>query len=208
MNHGMKRLRSGTVCFVATMVLAAASSAAQTNPPAGGPDPKEIPIPEIRTDLGVMPGVGELPVRTELPDPMVMNDGARVTTPAQWKARRAEMRRTLQYYAVGVIPPPPGNVKGVEITNEMVLDGAVKYRQVHLTFGPGEKLFLDIGIFTSTQGGPFPAIIYQTGTPPNAKPLPRLAQGPSQGRGQDVLLVVGPGSESTNATVAAGRLAG
>jgi hypothetical protein len=134
-----------------------------------------------------------------------MNDGTRVTTPEQWKLRRVEMRRTLQYYAVGAIPSAPGNVKGLEITNEMVLDGTVRYRLVRLTFGPGEKLFLDIGIFTRTQGGPFPAIIYQTGSPPDAKPLPRLPQGPNQGRGQDVLLLVGPGSQSTNAAGAASK---
>jgi hypothetical protein len=35
------------------------------------------------------------------------------------------MRRILQYYAIGAMPPPPGNVKGVEITNETVLNGSV-----------------------------------------------------------------------------------
>jgi hypothetical protein len=107
------------------MAMTAACSVAQTNAPGNGPDPREIPVPEIKTDLGVLPGVKDLPVRNELPDPMVMDDGTRVATPEQWKARRAEMRRVLQYYAVGTIPPPPGNVSGVEITNEMVLDGTV-----------------------------------------------------------------------------------
>lgn len=186
-------------CVAGIVAATIANGAEQTDLTPIGPDPKEIPVPEIRTSLGSMPGVKDLPVRTELPDPMVMNDGTRVTTPAQWKLRRAEIRRVLQYYAVGAMPPPPGNVKGAERTNELVLAGTVKYRLVHLTFGPGESLFLDIGIFTRTQGGPFPAIIYQTTTPPDATPLPRLPQGPNQGRGQDVLLVVGPGSQSTNA---------
>ena len=83
-----------------------------------------------------MPGVNELPVCAEPPDPMVMNNGAKVTTPEQWKKRREEIKRALEYYAVGEMPPPPGNVKGVEVTNETVLDGKVKYRLVHLTFGP------------------------------------------------------------------------
>jgi hypothetical protein len=190
------------VCILAAIVL---YSQAQTNPPASGPDPREIPIPEIKTDLGVMPRVNDLPVCTDLPDPLVMNDGAKVTTPQQWKSRRAEMRRILQYYAVGEMPPPPGNVKGTETTNEIVADGSVKYRLVHLTFGPGETLFLDVGIFTPTNDGPFPAIIYQTGTPPGAKPLPRLPQGPNQGRGQDVLLMVGPGTNATNSTAPEGK---
>jgi hypothetical protein len=196
----MKRLCGQLVCILA--VMAGAIAVAQTNVPASGPDPKEIPVPEIKTALGVMPGVKELPVRNELPDPMVMNDGKKVASREQWQARREEMKRILQYYAVGAMPPPPGNVTGTQITDQMVLEGTVKYRLVHLTFGPGEKLFLDIGIFTRTQGGPFPAIIYQTGTPPDAKPLPRLPQGPNQGRGQDVLLAVGSGSNSNSTTAA------
>jgi len=155
-------------------------------------------VPEIKTWLGVMPGVNDLPVRQELPDPLVMKDGTGVKAPEQWDARKAEMRRILQYYAVGAMPPRPGNVKGTELTNEMVLDGTVKYRLVKLTFGPDEKLFLNIGTFTKTKGGPFPAIIYMTGTPPGAPALPRQPPGPNQGKGQDVLLAVGPGTNSNN----------
>ena len=74
----------------------------------------------------------------------------------------------------------------------------MKYRLVQLTFGPKRELELNIGIFTPTDSkGPFPAIISQSGTPPGATPLPRLPQGPNQGKGQDVLLVVGP---ATNAS--------
>ncbi len=49
-----------------------------------------------------------------MPDVLVMNDGTRVTTARQWPARRQEMRRILSYYAVGQMPPPPGNVTGRE----------------------------------------------------------------------------------------------
>jgi hypothetical protein len=157
-----------------------------------GPDPREIAIPRIKTPMGALPGVRELPVRKEMPDVLTMNDGKKVTTRKQWQQRREEMKKILQYYAVGQMPPPPGNVRGKEVKSEMVLDGSVKYRLVHLTFGPAEKLNLDIGIFTPSQGGPFPTIILQSGTPPGATSLPRLPQGPNQGRGEDVLLLVGP----------------
>ena len=157
-----------------------------------GPDPREIPVPRIRTAVGALPGVRGLPIRREMPDVMVMNDGTRVTTRQQWQKRREEMKRILEYYAVGQMPPPPGNVRGKVIESETVLDGRVKYRLMHLTFGPGKKLALDIGIFTPAEGGPFPAIILQDGTPPGARALPRLPQGPNQGRGENVLLLVGP----------------
>jgi hypothetical protein len=158
-----------------------------------GPDSREIPVPRIDTPMGTLPGVAVLPVRKNLPEVMVMNDGTRVTTRSQWEKRREEMRRILAYYAVGQMPPPPGNVQGAELLSETVLDGTVRYRLVHLTFGPRRQLGLDIGIFTPVRGGPFPAIILQGGTPPGGTVLPRLPQGPNQGKGEDVLLLVGPG---------------
>ena len=123
---------------------------------------------------------------------MTLDNGKKVKTLKQWEERREQMKRILEYYAVGLAPPPPGNVKGTEISSQMLMDGKVKYRLVHLTFGPNESLSLDIGIFTPAQGGPFPALVSPSGTPPGAKALPRLADGANQGRNQDVLLVVGP----------------
>jgi len=180
--------------FVLGFVLVALCAVAQVP---DGPDPHEIPVPRIETPVKRLPGVNDLPVRKDLPDVMVMNDGTRVTTRAQWNIRRQEMRRILAYYEVGQMPPAPGNVKGKELKAETVLDGTVHYRLVHLTFGPGEKLSLDIGIFAPAEGGPFPAIILQGGTPPGGTVLPRLPQGPNQGRGEDVLLLVGGGQAAS-----------
>ncbi|HTS19887.1 MAG TPA: alpha/beta hydrolase family protein [Verrucomicrobiae bacterium] len=165
-----------------------------------GPDSRETPVPSIKTSMGTMPGVNDLAIRKELPDVMVMNDGTKVTTLDQWKRRREEMKRILEYYAIGLMPPPPGNVKGREIQSQMVLDGTVKYRLVHLTFGPDEKLDLNIGIFTPTNApGPFPAVIMPSGTPPGASPLPMLAHPPGQGHGVDALLPLEPAtSTATN----------
>jgi hypothetical protein len=76
---------------------------------------------------------------------------------------------------------------------------------VHLTFGPDRKLFLNIGIFTPVAGGPFPAIISQAGTPPGSPSLPRLPQGPNQGRGEDVLMLVGGAPAAAPAATAPAR---
>ena len=48
-----------------------------------------------------------------------MNDGTKVKTPAQWQKRREEIKKILEYYAVGQMPPPPGNVKGEEMHSEL-----------------------------------------------------------------------------------------
>ena len=57
---------------------------------------------------------------------------------------------------------------GPECSLMALCDGTVTYRLVHLTFGPGEKLSLDLGVFTPATGGPFPAIISPAGSPPGA----------------------------------------
>jgi hypothetical protein len=49
------------------------------------------------------------------------------------------------------------------------------------------------GVFTPSAGGPFPKIVLYGGTPPGAAALPRQPQGPNQGRGENVLLLVGQG---------------
>lgn len=180
---------------LAYTLLLSAVIAAQTPATAAGGDPREIPLPPISTPLGRLPGAEDLPDRPTLPEVLVMNDGAPVTSPAQWRARREELRRTLEYYATGQMPPPPGNVQGSTVSTELVDGGKVSYRLVHLTFGPDGQLSLDIGIFTPAAGGPFPAIILQAGTPPGATSLPRLPPGPNQGKGENVLLFVGPGPQ-------------
>ncbi len=163
------------------------------------PDPREIPLPRIVGPLGQLPGPAELPLRREMPGVLTSDDGRQVTNRAEWQRRREELKRTLAYYAVGQMPPAPGNVKGREISSESVLEGTVKYRLIRLSFGPGEKLNLDVGLFTPATGGPFPTIISMGGTPPGGVVLPRLPQGPNQGRGQNVLLVVGPAPEAAAA---------
>jgi hypothetical protein len=105
------------------------------------------------------PEVKDLPVRSKMPDVMTMADGSNVTNVTQWRARREEMKAVLEHYELGHAPPPPGNVSGKEIQSRLVLDGAAKFRLVHLKFGPGEKLGFDIAIFTPTNGGLFPTII-------------------------------------------------
>jgi hypothetical protein len=108
---------------------------------------------------GMFPEVKDLPVRPEMPDVMTMNDGTKVTTPAQWRARREEMKAILEHYELGHAPPPPGNVSGQDIQSRTMLDGAVNFRLVHLKFGPGEKLGIDVAVFTPAKGGPFPTIV-------------------------------------------------
>ena len=72
-------------------------------------------IPPAKAEPAAFPDVRDLPVQTNLPDVMTMLDGTKVTTAAQWRARREEMKSILEHYELGHAPPPPGNVSGIEI---------------------------------------------------------------------------------------------
>lgn len=181
--------------FTVVLIAATLSAAAQSPVPAADrPDPREIPLPPIHTPLEGLPGPQQLPVQS-LPPLMRMDDGRPVHTAADWQKRRMELRRTLAYYAVGQAPAAPTNLRSEVLQSTPVLDGRALYRLVRLHFGP--DLSLHIGVFTpNTSKGPFPVILAPAGTPPGAPELPRSPSGPTQGRGEDVLLVVGGGQPS------------
>ncbi len=106
-----------------------------------------------------------------LPDPLIFNNGSKVETASQWKIRREEMKGILDNNALGTIPPPPGNVKGQDTGGGLIMEGRANYRRVHLTFGPENKLALDLALFippsTGTDLKPFPTIVF-----PSFKPVP------------------------------------
>ena len=106
-------------------------------------------------ETAAMPAVKDLPVRAAMPDPLVDDDGQRITTPQQWKQRREQMKQVLEYYALGHRPPPPGNVAGRELQSKQLLDGKATYRLVHLTFGPKQSLGFDLAVFIPAEGERF-----------------------------------------------------
>ncbi|HKO50441.1 MAG TPA: hypothetical protein VJV79_22115, partial [Polyangiaceae bacterium] len=114
--------------------------------------------------------VKDLPVIKEMPDPLTMRDGTKVTTPEQWKLRRQELIQILEDYEFGHMPPPPGNVKATVATasSRISVNSGLQadYRMLHLTFGPGEKLSFDLGLFTPVSSTPaadkFPVLISLT----------------------------------------------
>ena len=141
-------------------------------------------------DTAALPSLVQLPAQPDMPDPLIMNDGTRVTTPTQWTLRRVEIKRILEYYAVGHMPPPPGNVQGQVKSSQTVLDGKARFLQVHLTFGPHEALGFDVAVFTPAGAGPFPAIVHPSFTPtPDASSAATAAQSFADiiGRGYAVL---------------------
>lgn len=121
------------------------------------------PNAAVVLNLAHLSAINDLPVQTNLPDPLLLADGRKVTTVAQWQERRAEMKHIIEYYAIGDSPPPPGNVTGHELFSLALGHGAVDCRLVHLSFGPEKKLGFDLAIFIPKQAtvghAPLPVIV-------------------------------------------------
>jgi hypothetical protein len=171
--------------YILTLIVGLAAAAlAQSGAP-------RVPVPPIKTSLGLMPGAAELPSRQALPDVLTFENGDPVATAAQWTKRREEMKRILAYYATGLMPPAPGNVRGRILKSSAVLSGAVIYRLVHLSFGPGSKYGFDVALFVPTSAkGRIPVVVFPTfGPTPGGTPLATMVRPPEQGKGLDALVI-------------------
>ena len=97
-----------------------------------------------------------------LPDPLVMLDGARVTTKEQWvEKRRPELKELFQYYMYGYLPPAPDNVRGaVEREDAKAFDGKATLREVAVSFGPPDtpKIHLLL-VMPNGRKGPAPVFV-------------------------------------------------
>lgn len=108
------------------------------------------------------PEAAKLPSRPELPDPLVMLNGERVTTAEQWhKQRRPELKALIQHYMYGYLPPPPDKIVAkVEREDPKALDGKATLREVTISFGPPEmpKIHLLL-VIPNERKGPAPAFV-------------------------------------------------
>ncbi len=120
-----------------------------------------------------IPDVMSFPSSPDLPDPLVMNDGTKVTTKEQWAKRREEIKALLVKHHLGRSPPPPDNIRAVELSSEIIPDSGVvrgkrlnvtgkefTYKVVKLTFGPEGAASIRLALLIPREGtGPYPAIM-------------------------------------------------
>lgn len=115
--------------------------------------------------LALLPGIlaGADPSRDipDLPDPLVFRNGDRITTAAQWPARREEMRALLLEHEYGRVPPAPGNVRlDAELERGARFDGAAEFRAVRIAFGPDHGLSTTVHWYHPAGAtGPTPVIL-------------------------------------------------
>jgi hypothetical protein len=108
------------------------------------------------------PAVAMLPSHPELPDPLVLFNGERVTTKEQWvKQRRPELRALFEYYMYGAAPAAPAKVTGsVAHEDRHAFGGKATLKEVTLAFGPPEvpRIHLLL-IVPNARKGPAPVFV-------------------------------------------------
>src|SRR4051812_2597109 len=90
--------------------------------------------------LAAFPDPKDLPRRAELPDPLVMLDGTKVTTREQWaEKRRPELKALFQHYMYGTIPPAKSVTAKVLHEDSKAFGGNATLREVSLSALPGHE---------------------------------------------------------------------
>src|SRR5262245_66137136 len=85
------------------------------------------------------PPVAELPAQPDLPDPLVMFDGKRVTSKQEWfDKRRPELKDLFAHYMYGYLPPAEKVTAKVERVDRQALGGKATLKEATLASGPPE----------------------------------------------------------------------
>jgi hypothetical protein len=111
----------------------------------------------IKDTNALPPDFNSLPRQNLMPDPLTFLDGHKVTTAAQWPARREEISKLQQKYVWGTFPPKP-KISQVNVLDEKHSDGYL-VRNVSLVFGPGDKGTMRVRVYIPDGKGPFPVMI-------------------------------------------------
>ena len=108
------------------------------------------------------PAVDQLPAHAELPDPLRMLNGERVTTKEDWVGkRRPELKALFQHYMYGELPPAPEKITAiVEREDRKYFDGKATKKELAITIGPGDmpKIYLLL-VVPNKRKGPAPAFV-------------------------------------------------
>ncbi|ACU37989.1 cellulose binding domain-containing protein [Actinosynnema mirum] len=92
---------------------------------------------------------GSTPANPRLPDPFTRIDGSRVTSLADWRCRRAEIRELAERHVYGDKPAKPASVTGT------VSRTSISVTATH----QGRTASFSAGVDAPSGAGPFPAVI-------------------------------------------------
>jgi hypothetical protein len=136
---------------------AGSSSAATSDSGAGGSGaPAAASAEDEGADcqIGALPEASALPAIAKLPDPFTKLDGKRMTTKAEWRCRRQEIKKLAEKFGYGTKPPKP-----------MSVSGTVSETSITVKVGDnGKSASFSASVSLPGSGaGPYPAIIVYGG---------------------------------------------
>ncbi|MEY2409266.1 MAG: (4-O-methyl)-D-glucuronate---lignin esterase [Verrucomicrobiota bacterium] len=107
------------------------------------------------------PEASTLPANPAFPDPLVMQDGRRVTSREQWvQERRPELKALFEHYMYGPIPPKPGRMEIQSREYADFLGGRAVLRIVTLNTGPAGAPSIDLMlVLPKGHAGPVPVFL-------------------------------------------------
>ncbi len=91
------------------------------------------------------PDASSLPVKPELPDPLILSSGEKVASREEWQSKRVpELRNLFQHYEYGFFPPAPDKVESkVDRTDPVAFGGKATLREITLSWGmPDSQIHL------------------------------------------------------------------
>src|SRR5829696_2299308 len=103
-----------------------------------------------------------LPSQPNLPDPLLMLDGQKVTTAAQWKEkRRPELKALFAHYMYGEIPPKPAKLDfGSSVADKKFLGGKATLKLVTISIPGSDVPKIDLLVVTPNAANkPAPAFL-------------------------------------------------
>jgi hypothetical protein len=97
-----------------------------------------------------LPEVSQLPSQAQLPDPLLMLNGKRVTSRKQWNdQRRPELKALFEHYMYGEIPSKPDKVEfKTNLVDKGFLGGAATLKLVTIGFGSAAAPRIDLMLVT------------------------------------------------------------
>ncbi|GAA3842753.1 hypothetical protein GCM10022226_76910 [Sphaerisporangium flaviroseum] len=157
-SSGRSKIRSTVVALAVTATLAGAGAATVVVAEAAAPVAASsvtavaAAAPEDEgADCAVpgLPDAGSLPTVSRLPDPFTKLNGSRISTKAEWRCRRQEIKKLAEKFVYGEKPGKPASVTGT-VSNTNI--------SVNVTHN-GRSSSFSASVQLPSGTGPFPAVV-------------------------------------------------
>ncbi|GGM98630.1 hypothetical protein FHR83_000367 [Actinoplanes campanulatus] len=136
--------RTAIALLTALAVAVGATAATESRAAAAGVEDEGVSCP-----APALPDAGSLPTVTRLPDPFKRLNGTRITSQADWRCQRNEIKKLAEKFVYGEKPAKPSSVTGTVSASNITVN--VSHNGRSASFSAGVEL--------PSGTGPFPAVV-------------------------------------------------